>query len=65
MYAEGTIPAEVQAVEAAGEQCRGATAYLNMEPGDCHCDTSAVSALIKVYFLVNFNKTSLSIYSIP
>ncbi|XP_049392055.1 riboflavin biosynthesis protein PYRR, chloroplastic-like isoform X1 [Solanum stenotomum] len=47
LYAEGTIPAEVQAVEAAGEQCRGATAYLNMEPGDCHCDCSAVSALIK------------------
>lgn len=47
LYAEGTVPAEVQAVEAAGEQCRGATAYLNMEPGDCHCDSSAVSALIK------------------
>lgn len=65
LYAEGTVPAEVQAVEAAGEQCRGATAYLNMEPGDCHCDSSAVSALIKVYlFDLNtsfyFNKTNLS-----
>lgn len=51
LYAEGTIPAEVQAVEAAGERCRGATAYLNMEPGDCHSNSSAVSALIKVYLL--------------
>ncbi|XP_009778198.1 riboflavin biosynthesis protein PYRR, chloroplastic [Nicotiana sylvestris] len=47
LYAEGTIPAEVQAVEAAVERCRGATAYLNMEPGDCHSNSSAVSALIK------------------
>lgn len=48
LYAQGTIPAEVQAVEAAGERCRGATAYLNMEPGDCHGDHTAVSALVQV-----------------
>ena len=49
LYAQGTKPAEVQAVEAAGELCRGATAYLNMEPGDCHGDRTAVSALVKVW----------------
>ncbi|KAI4350171.1 hypothetical protein L6164_010680 [Bauhinia variegata] len=47
LYAQGTKPAEVQAVEAAGELCRGATAYLNMEPGDCHGDHTAVSALVQ------------------
>ncbi|KAM0059268.1 putative riboflavin biosynthesis protein RibD [Helianthus debilis subsp. tardiflorus] len=47
LYAEGAKPAEVHAVEAAGEYCRGATAYVNMEPGDCHGDYTAVSALIK------------------
>lgn len=48
LYAQGTKPAEVQAVEAAGEFCRGATAYVNMEPGDCHGDYTAVSAFVKV-----------------
>lgn len=52
LYAQGTTPAEVLAVEAAGEFCRGSTAYLNMEPGDCHGDDSAVSALVKVCFSV-------------
>lgn len=47
LYAQGTKSAEVLAVEAAGEWCRGATAYINMEPGDCHGDHTAVSALIK------------------
>ncbi|KAL6970724.1 hypothetical protein U1Q18_030417 [Sarracenia purpurea var. burkii] len=47
LYAQGTKPAEVQAVEAAGDQCKGATAYLNMEPGDCYGDRAAVSALIQ------------------
>ncbi|KAL9297054.1 hypothetical protein ACSQ67_022950 [Phaseolus vulgaris] len=47
LYAQGTAAAEVQAVDAAGELCRGATAYLNMEPGDCHGDHSAVSALFQ------------------
>lgn len=49
LYAQGTKPAEVQAVEAAGsDRCKGATAYLNMEPGDCYGDRAAVSALIQV-----------------
>lgn len=48
LYAEGTTPAELQAVESAGELCRGATAYLNMEPGDTYGDHTAVSALINV-----------------
>jgi len=48
LYAQGTAAAEVQAIDAAGERCRGATAYLNMEPGDCHGDHSAVSALLQV-----------------
>ncbi|GLT87794.1 hypothetical protein SLE2022_058550 [Rubroshorea leprosula] len=47
LYAQGTKPAEIQAVEAAGEHCRGATAYLNMEPGDCHGDHTVVSALVQ------------------
>nr|KYP64170.1 Riboflavin biosynthesis protein ribD [Cajanus cajan] len=47
LYAQGTAAAEVQAVAAAAESCRGATAYLNMEPGDCHGDHSAVSALLQ------------------
>jgi len=48
LYAQGTSPAEVQAVTSAGERCRGATAYLNMEPGDCDGDNTAVSALLQV-----------------
>lgn len=48
LYAQGTKCAELQAVEAARELSNGATAYLNMEPGDCHGDQTAVSALIKV-----------------
>ncbi|KAJ4890431.1 hypothetical protein Rs2_30179 [Raphanus sativus] len=47
LYAQGTKPAEALAVEAAGELCRGSTAYLNMEPGDCHGDHAAVSALLQ------------------
>ncbi|KAF3773156.1 Riboflavin biosynthesis protein [Nymphaea thermarum] len=45
LYAQGTKCAELQAVEAAGELCRGATAYLNLEPGDCDGDDTAISAL--------------------
>lgn len=48
LYAQGTKPAEVLAVEAASELSKGATAYLNMEPGDCHGDHTAVSALVEV-----------------
>lgn len=60
LYAQGTKPAEVQAVEAAGgrDRCQGATAYLNMEPGDCYGDRAAVSALIQVLF----NQKSLYAY---
>ncbi|KAL1813368.1 riboflavin biosynthesis protein PYRR, chloroplastic [Daucus carota subsp. sativus] len=47
LHAQGTKPAELQAVEAAGEYCKGATAYVNMEPGDCHGDSTAVSSFIK------------------
>ncbi|XP_057476743.1 riboflavin biosynthesis protein PYRR, chloroplastic [Actinidia eriantha] len=47
LYAQGTKPAELQAVEAAGDRCKGATAYLNMEPGDCYGDRAAVSALVQ------------------
>ena len=54
LYAQGTKPAEVLAVEAAGEHCRGTTAYLNMEPGDCHGDHTAVSALVQVCLLYSF-----------
>ncbi|XP_042033912.1 riboflavin biosynthesis protein PYRR, chloroplastic-like [Salvia splendens] len=46
-YAQGTSPAELEAVEAAGELCRGATAYLNMEPNHCLGDQAAVSALLQ------------------
>eukprot|EP00250_Pteridium_aquilinum_P010102 c19156_g1_i2 orf=324-1787(-) len=45
LYGQGTISAEVQACQAAGELASGSTAYLNLEPGDCHGDDSAVSAL--------------------
>ncbi|KAL2227879.1 UNVERIFIED_CONTAM: Riboflavin biosynthesis protein PYRR, chloroplastic [Sesamum indicum] len=47
LYAQGTTPAELQAVEAAGESCRGATAYINMEPNHCLADQAAVSALVQ------------------
>ncbi|XP_047311166.1 riboflavin biosynthesis protein PYRR, chloroplastic [Impatiens glandulifera] len=47
LYAQGTKPAELQAVEAAGEFCKGATAYLNMESGDCHGDRTAVSSFLQ------------------
>lgn len=60
LYAEGTTAAEVQAVEAAGELCRGAVAYLNMEPGDSGSDTTAVSALIQVALNAHFTFFLLS-----
>ncbi|KAL3630919.1 hypothetical protein CASFOL_023903 [Castilleja foliolosa] len=47
LYAQGTTSAEMQAVEAAAEHCRGATAYLNMEPNHYLGDETAVSALVK------------------
>ncbi|GBG75984.1 hypothetical protein CBR_g21226 [Chara braunii] len=45
LYAQGTVSAEVQAVSHAKERSYGATAYLNLEPGDCHGDFAAVVAL--------------------
>lgn len=48
LYAQGSKCAELQAVEKAGELARGATAYLNMEPGDCYGDRTPVSSLIQV-----------------
>lgn len=47
LYAQGTKSAEVQAVEAAAGRSKGATAYLNLEPGDCHGDCTAVGSLIQ------------------
>ncbi|KAF8402157.1 hypothetical protein HHK36_013109 [Tetracentron sinense] len=47
LYAQGTKCAELQAVEAGRDMCKGASAYINMEPGDCHGDQTAVSALVK------------------
>ncbi|MCO5600075.1 hypothetical protein L7F22_054183 [Adiantum nelumboides] len=44
---QGTTAAEVQACLKAGDLARGATAYLNLEPGDCHGDDSAVSSLLQ------------------
>lgn len=45
LYAQGTKSAEVQAVERARDDAKGGIAYLNLEPGDCHGDDSAVTAL--------------------
>lgn len=47
LYAQGTKPAELQAIESARDLCRGATAFLNLEPGDSYGDETAVSALVK------------------
>eukprot|EP00897_Mesotaenium_endlicherianum_P002400 jgi/Mesen1/2188/ME000152S01278 len=46
-YAQGTTSAEVLAVQLAREEAQGGTAYLNLEPGDCHGDNSAVEALVQ------------------
>eukprot|EP00249_Psilotum_nudum_P007571 c20661_g1_i3 orf=333-2045(+) len=46
-YGEGTVSAEVQAVERAGEYARGATAYVNLEPGDCHGDDRGMLSLLQ------------------
>lgn len=50
LYAQGTESAEAKAVRAAGSRASGATAYMNLEPGDCHGDEKAVRALIDVSF---------------
>jgi diaminohydroxyphosphoribosylaminopyrimidine deaminase/5-amino-6-(5-phosphoribosylamino)uracil reductase len=48
LYAQGTPCAELIAAQEAGEHARGATAYLNLEPGDCYGDSTAVSSLVQV-----------------
>jgi pyrimidine deaminase RibD-like protein len=45
--AHGSTPAEVLAVSEARGAAAGATAYLNLESGDCHGDDAAVAALIQ------------------
>ncbi|GBF98837.1 riboflavin biosynthesis chloroplastic [Raphidocelis subcapitata] len=45
--AHGSTPAEVLAASAARGAAAGATAYLNLESGDCHGDDAAVAALIQ------------------
>ncbi|XP_020110716.1 riboflavin biosynthesis protein PYRR, chloroplastic isoform X2 [Ananas comosus] len=47
LYAQGTKCAELQAAEEAGELARGGVAYLNLEPGDCYGDHTAVSSLVQ------------------
>ncbi|WVZ75425.1 hypothetical protein U9M48_023476 [Paspalum notatum var. saurae] len=47
LYAQGTPCAELLAAQEAGEQARGATAYLNLEPGDCYADGTAVGSLVQ------------------
>ncbi|KAF8061418.1 hypothetical protein HT031_004509 [Scenedesmus sp. PABB004] len=44
--AQGSTPAEVLAAREAREAARGATAYVNLETGDCHGDEAAVGALL-------------------
>jgi diaminohydroxyphosphoribosylaminopyrimidine deaminase / 5-amino-6-(5-phosphoribosylamino)uracil reductase len=48
LYAQGTPCAELLAAQEAGQHARGATAYLNMEPGDCYGDSTAVASLVQV-----------------
>ena len=48
LYAQGTPCAELLAAQEAGEHARGATAYLNLEPGDCYGDSTAVRTLVQV-----------------
>lgn len=45
--AQGSTPSEVLAADAARDAARGATAYLNLETGDCHGDEAAVAALVQ------------------
>ncbi len=43
---QGAPSAELQAVQAAQGASSGSTAYLNLEPGDCHGEDVAVRSLI-------------------
>ena len=45
-WAQGTESPEVQAAAAAGRAAMGATAYLNLETGDCHGECAGVRALM-------------------
>jgi pyrimidine deaminase RibD-like protein len=45
--AQGSTPSEVLAAAAAREAARGATAYMNLETGDCHGEEAAVAALVQ------------------
>ncbi|XP_038880001.1 riboflavin biosynthesis protein PYRR, chloroplastic-like [Benincasa hispida] len=47
LVGQGTKSAELQAVEAAGEYCRGATAFLNLESSVSAADDLAVSAFVQ------------------
>ncbi|KAJ1380363.1 riboflavin biosynthesis protein RibD [Sesbania bispinosa] len=53
LYAQGNTPAEVHAIDAADERSRGATSYLNMEPGDCDGYNTTISALLQVLIFFN------------
>lgn len=44
--AQGTTSAEVQALQAVRGAASGATAYLNLEPGDCHGDDAAIRSML-------------------
>ena len=44
---QGATSAEEQAVSQAGSSARGATAYVNLETGDCHGDDAALRCLLQ------------------
>lgn len=46
-YLQGSISAEEQATTQAGPSARGATAYVNLETGDCHGEDAAVRSLLE------------------
>jgi diaminohydroxyphosphoribosylaminopyrimidine deaminase/5-amino-6-(5-phosphoribosylamino)uracil reductase len=46
LLAQGTQAPEIAATLAAQGRAQGGTAYLNLETGDCHGDTSAIKVLI-------------------
>ncbi len=46
LLAQGTQAPEIAATLTAQGRAQGGTAYLNLETGDCHGDTSAIQALI-------------------
>ncbi|MCO5606985.1 hypothetical protein L7F22_061176 [Adiantum nelumboides] len=69
LYGQGTTSAEVQACRSAGELANGCTAYLNLEPGDCHGDDSAIFSLKQLdlqlgqFVLLKFAKARLKKYA--